>query len=144
MGAIYMSPEFLEEIFPEHTDAVSLLLDLWQVMQAWDDAFDKDDADHHEAYKTALLYLPQNPLYNACSVPFLVAQCYYDWMTANVFEQAGIQLEKAYMLRAGYYRIIISLVHMLQGAEKAEEVAPRIWGYYGEKFTAYQEELSNA
>ena len=139
-----MKIEFLEGIFPKHPDAVRLLMDLWDVMQAWDDAYDNDEADHHEAYRTALIHLPQNPLYNAYSVPFLVAQCYYDWMTANVFESAGIQLEKAYMLRAGFYRIIISLVHMLRGAEKAEELAPRIWGYYGEKFPDYREEQSNA
>ena len=139
-----MSPEFLCDIFPDHPDAVSLLVDLWEVMQAWDDAYDKDPANHHEGYKTALIDLPANPLYQSCSVPFLVAQCFYDWMTANIFEECGIQLEKAYMLRAGYYRIIISLVHMLQGPKEAEKKAPRIWGYYGEKFTDYQEELSNA
>ena len=81
-------------------------------MHAWDDAYDGDPADHEPAYRRALISLPGNPLYQPCMVPFLIKQLYIDWMCANEYEANKEQehLHKAYMLRAGFFRIMTTLV----------------------------------
>lgn len=135
-----MTRDQLLEIFPDQSP-VDLLCGLWDVMQAWDDAEDGDEADHTSAYRQAMIDLPNHPLYQRCSIPFLVAQCYYDWKTANIFEREGRELHKAYMLRAGWYRIIISVIHLLYGNKEAERLAPTIWACYGEEFENYQREM---
>ena len=138
-----ITTESLVEFFPDHPAAIDLLMDLWDVMQSWDDAVDGDPADHAAAYRTAIIHLPSNPLYNACLVPFLVAQCYYDWHTANQLEAIPDELNKAYMLRAGFFRIIISMIHLLRGPDVAEQEAPIIWRMYTEDFNEYQQEIED-
>ena len=121
--------------------AIALLLDLWLIMQCWDDAEDGDPNSHHsKAYRAALLSLPDNPHYLSCSVPFLVRQAYFDWVAANQFESEKEQPHKSYMLRAGYYRIIISLIASIEGIEAAEQQAADVWRCYGETFQQYEEE----
>ena len=138
-----MTRDDIKGFFPDHPDVVNLLVDVWLVMQAWDDAFDGDPADHHEGYKTALIRFPENPAYNQYCVHFLIAQCYYDWMTANEFEKYAIELDKAYMLRAGFFRIVISLIHLVRGSEAAEKEAPVIWRMYTEDFIEYRQEIEH-
>ena len=135
--------EDLQEFFPDHPDAVTLLADVWDVMQAWDDAYDGDPADHHDGYLKAVVKLPENPLYHPLLMPLLIAQCYYDWMTANEFEQNNEHLDKAYILRAGYFRIVITAIHLLYGSESAEREAPVIWRMYTEDFTQYRQEIQS-
>jgi hypothetical protein len=135
-----MTESQLNELFPD-APVVAMLVDLWDVMQAWDDAEDGDEADHSAAYKKALITLPNNPIYNSCNVQFLTAQAFYDWQTANIFEREKCELHKAYMLRAGWYRIVISVVHTLYGPREAERIAPVVWRAYGEKFNNYEEEI---
>ncbi len=133
----------LLEFFPDHPQAADLLILIWDVIQAWDDAYDNDPADHHDGYTKAVVRLPCHPLYSACSVPFLLAQCYYDWMSANQFEEKMEALEKAYMLRAGYFRIIISIMHMLRGPEVTVIEAPTIWRMYIEDWNDYVKEMKD-
>ena len=76
-----------------------------------------------------------------CNIPFLVAQAYYNWQSANEFENNKEELHKAYMLRAGYYGILIMVVHAVHGQEEAERIAPYAWRYYGEKFEEYRKEF---
>ena len=138
-----MTRDDFRDFLPDHPDAVELLVDVWEVMQAWDDAFDGDPANHYEGYKTALIRLPENPIYNQCCVSFLIAQCYYDWMTANQMEYAVEGLHKAYMLRAGFFRIVISLIHLLRGSEIAVMDAPVVWRMYIEDFEEYRQEIED-
>jgi len=121
---------------------IDLMMDLWDVMQAWDDAVDGDEANHAEGYKKAMLNLPNNPYYISCNIPFLVSQSYYNWNTANQFEKDKIELEKAYMLRASYYGIIIMVVHSVHGREEAERIAPYAWRYYDESYEDYYKEMT--
>lgn len=140
-GAI--SHEDLTEFFPDHPEAADLLMLIWDIIQSWDDAYDGDPADHHDGYKKSLIQLPHNPLYTTCGVPFLMSQCYYDWMTANRFEENMESLHKAYMLRAGYFRIIISVMHMLRGPEVTVQEAPVIWRMYIEDWDDYVVEMAD-
>ena len=76
-------------------------------------------------------------------VPFLIKQLYIDWMCANEYEANKEQehLHKAYMLRAGFFRIMTTLVDMLEGTEAAQEKAPRIWRCYGESYQTFEAEV---
>ncbi len=136
--------------FPDHPEAADLLMLVWDVIQAWDDAYDGDPADHHDGYTKAVVKLPCHQLYKPCSVSFLMAQCYYDWMTANDMETAHSQeedmdgLRKAYMLRAGYFRIIISMMHQLRGLDVTVQEAPVIWRMYIEDWDEYVQEMTDA
>ncbi|OED34069.1 hypothetical protein AB832_08180 [Flavobacteriaceae bacterium (ex Bugula neritina AB1)] len=125
----------------EDEKLIDLMMDLWDVMQAWDDAVDGDPHNHAEAYKKAMINLPNNPYYIPCNIPFLVAQAYYNWNTANIFETKKEELEKAYMLRASYYGIIIMVVHTVHGKEEAERIAPYTWRYYDETYKDYHNEM---
>ena len=135
-----MTREQLAGIFPD-AQTIDMLCDLWDVMQAWDDAEDGEIADHSDAYRKAMINLPNNPLYFSCQIPLLVSQAYYDWQAANQFERKGIELHKAYMLRAGWYRIVISVVHFIHGTIEAERLAPVVWSIYGETFEDYKREM---
>ena len=83
-----MNRDDIKSIIGDNKDEkiIDLLVDLWDVMQLWDDAVDGDDAEHSIGYRKAMLSLPQNPYYITCNIPFLVAQAYYNWNTANIFE----------------------------------------------------------
>ena len=138
-----MRRDQLEELFSEQA-IVDLCSDLWLVMQAWDDAVDGDEADHAEAYKAAMIRLPTNPHYSQCVVPLLVSQAYYDWQVANKYEKERRDLEKAFILRAGYYRILISISHIIYGTDHTELIAAAMWDAYGEDFEEYKREVLNA
>lgn len=138
-----VQPEDLMELFPDHPYAADLLMLIWDVIQAWDDAYDGDPADHHDGYTKAVIKLPCHPLYNTCSVSFLLSQCYYDWMTANRLEESMEDLHKAYMLRAGYFRIIISVMHILMGPDVTLDQAPVIWRMYIEDWHEYIQEMQD-
>lgn len=138
-----MTREQLEEIFGDH-DVVPLLLELWDVMQIWDDAQDGDENDFAKGFETTFISMFNNPLYHQLNINFLFTQVFYDWHAANVFESEGIELHKAYMLRAGWYRLLVSLVHMIQGKEAAKNAAPIVYKAYGETFEEYAEEFKNA
>jgi len=125
-------------------NAVKLLLDIWIVIQAWDDAYDGDENDHVEGYKKAMVDLPNNPLYVPAAIAYQIKSIYIDWMAANKFEKRKEHLNKAYMLRASYYRIIIHIVDFLYGVDSAVDVADKIWSCYGEEFKDFEGEILNA
>ncbi len=129
--------------FFEDENAVQLLLDIWLVIQAWDDAHDNDLTGNELAYKKAMIDLPNNPLYQVCSVPFLISQLYVDWCAANEFEEKKDKhnLPKAFMLRAGFYRVMTTLIGILEGQDAAAEKAPQVWRCYGEIYEEYEEEI---
>ena len=129
--------------FVKNDDARQLLLNLWLVIQAWDDAEDGDPHDHAPAYKQAVIDLPNNPLYIPCHLPLLIKQLWLDWTCANEYERGREvdHLHKAYMLRAGSYRVIITLVDLTEGTDAAQEKAPRIWRCYGESYPEFEAEV---
>ena len=127
----------------QNDDARQLLLNLWLVIQAWDDAEDGDPHDHAPVYQRAMIDLPNNPLYQRCNLPLLIRQLWLDWTCANEFERNKEKdhLHKAYMLRAGFYRVMITLVDLTEGTASARRKAPMIWRCYGETYPEYEEEI---
>lgn len=135
--------EFLESWFDDE-DAIRLIIDLWIVIQAWDDAYDGDPADHVQAYEKANLEIPANKWYQPCSICFLLNQVHRQWEVANHFEKHKIELDKAYMLRASFYTLVADVYSAIYGREKAIEFAIACWLFYGEKLETFKEEIENA
>ena len=126
--------------FISDENAVRMMLDIWLIIQAWDDAHDGDPADHEPAYRAAMISLPANPVYQSFPVSLLIRQMFFDWQAANEFEYKKEHLKKAYMLRAGYYRVLLSVISFIHGDKAAENQAAAVWRCYGETFQQYEEE----
>lgn len=121
-----------------------LLLDIWEVIQAWDDLYDGDpNPDFAKAMRQANIDIPQNPLYQTFSTPLQMQKLYLKWEAANAIERAKIreQLPKSYMLRAEYYQLIVDMVCFFEGVEIAALKAPDIWVCYGETYPDYEKEI---
>ena len=122
-------------------NVIKLMLDIWIIIQAWDDAYDGEEADHLPAYKAAMIDLPFNPIYQDYPIALLIKQMYIDWQAANQLEEQQEHLHKAYMLRAGYYRIITTLIAFIEGDTAAEQKAADVWRCYSESYDDYEAEM---
>lgn len=132
------------EHFIENEQARRLLLDIWDVVQAWDDAEDGDvNPQTSRAFRLSNVDLPTNPLYGPFGTAFQIQQMYLKWEAANAFERANMPelLHKSYMLRAEYYQLIVNMVCFFEGVEQAALKAPDIWLCYGETYQTYESEL---
>ncbi len=129
--------------------AVQWLLDLWGVIQVFDDVVDGDQPSRktaREAIFTALVGLPANPFYLANSqilVPMLTAAV-LKWVASDDAERAGEANEQSYMWRAAYYDIVLMVVFLCRGPEYAMTTAKQVLSLYGEPFEAYRKEFENA
>ena len=130
--------------FLSDENAVRLMLDIWLIIQAWDDAYDNDPADHCPAYRAAMISLPTNPIYQNFPISLLIKQMFFDWQAANEFEYRKEHLHKSYLLRAGFYRVLLTVISFIHGDKAAENQAAAVWRCYGETFQQYQEEMNNA
>jgi hypothetical protein len=132
--------EFLESWFNDQ-DAIQLILDVWVVIQAWDDAYDGDPADHVQGYEKSNLELPLNKWYNVVCVPVFLNQVHREWEVANHFEKHKIELEKAWMLRARFYTFVADVYSAVYGRENAIQFATAAWLFYGEKLEDFKNEV---
>lgn len=142
MRAIEVIEKFARTYF-DNENAVKLILDVWIVAQAWDDAHDGDDADHSLGYK-AMLDIQTNPISSQIPIAHSMNKMYRSWSISNVFEAEKQELEKAWMLRAGFYDLMIDVYHGLYGDEKAVDFGVQAWCLYGETLKEYLEEMKNA
>jgi hypothetical protein len=141
----------LEEHFVNALDlpgtAVDWLLDLWRVIQVFDDVHDGDPAgDVMPALWAALVSMPSNPFYqaNAAALQAAVATAILKWHAANEAEDAGQADERSFVWRAAYYDVVLLAVLLCHGQAEALRLAPTIMLMYGEPFAAYREEFPNA
>jgi hypothetical protein len=141
----------LEEHFVNALDlpsvAVDWLLDLWQVIQVFDDAHDGDPVgDVMPALWAALVSMPGNPFYqaHAPALQAAVATAILKWHAANEAEDAGQADERSFVWRAAYYDVVLLAVLLCHGQAEALRLAPTIMLMYGEPFAAYREEFPNA
>ena len=136
--------DFVIGHFVKDNNAQKLLRDIWDVIQAWDDLEDGDaNPNFSKAMRQANLDIPQNPLYAPFATAFQIQQMYLKWCAANAFERAKLRehMPKSYMLRAEYYQLIVNMVCLLEGLEKAALKAADIWLCYGEAFEDYEKEI---
>ena len=127
--------------------AADWLLDLWQVIQVFDDIHDGDPvADVMPALWAGLVTMPSNPFYqaNAAALQAAVATAILKWHAANEAEDAGEADERSFVWRAAYYDVVLLAVLLCHGQAEALRLAPTIMLMYGEPFAAYREEFPNA
>ena len=133
-------------------NAVSFAVDLWTVMQVWDDLIDERDnvpsENIHEAFRRLIYTIPTNPFYaaHAHEIAPLLHNTMLQWMIANTFEsdQKEGDLHKAWMLRAGVYQIFVYIAALAVDPVWASTVGPDIWRTYGETLEDFVEEMKDA
>jgi hypothetical protein len=143
--------ETLEEHFVNALElpdaAVDWLLDLWRVIQVFDDIHDGDPvADVMPALWAALVSMPGNVFYqaNAAALQAAVATAILKWHAANEAEDGGVADERSFVWRAAYYDVVLLVVLLCHGQAEALRLAPAVMLMYGEPFAAYREEFPNA
>ena len=143
--------EALEHHFKHQLDlprpAADWLLDLWQVIQVFDDAHDGDPIGNvMPALWAALVSMPGNVFYqaNAAALQAAVATAILKWHAANEAEDAGEADERSFVWRAAYYDVVLLVVLLCHGQAEALRLAPAVMLMYGEPFAAYREEFPNA
>jgi hypothetical protein len=143
--------EALEQHLTQSLDlpqpAADWLLDLWRVIQVFDDVHDGDPAGPvMPALWAALVSMPGNPFYlsNAAALQAAVATAVLKWHAANEAEDAGEADERSFVWRAAYYDVVLLVVLLCHGQAEALRLAPFVMLMYGEPFADYREEFPHA
>lgn len=127
-------------------DAAAWLLNLWDVIQAFDDLYDGDEVSRQDVLKTlwrVLVSMPANPFHraNEASLTPILSNAICKWQAANVAEEAGEPDERSYMWRASYYDVVMTVVTLCHGPDKAFEKARAVMAMYGEQYADYVKEF---
>jgi hypothetical protein len=128
------------------TDAIVWLLDLWHMSQVFDDVADGDEvkrSDLDKAVWKGLVAMPSNPFYTAhmTALQPALATAILKWKASDDAERAGRADERSFMWRAAYYDIVLLVVLLVHGYDKAMEKASVVMALYGEDFAKYREEF---
>jgi hypothetical protein len=146
----------IAELRTHFSDALDLpqvacdwLLDLWRVIQVFDDVRDGDPVDAPDldtAVWKSLVSMPCNPFFraHADALQSALASAVLKWGAANDVEEAGEPDERAYMWRAGYYDVVLLVVLLCHGPARARELASTVMLMYGEPYSDYRAEFPNA
>lgn len=127
--------DYTPDLFGGNEDAARLVERLCRVAHIWDDLIDKDkdvsDEQINEAFRIALIDLPNNPFYrehNAAIAP-LVYMGVIGYMTANRMERSGDrhQLEIAHGLRYCVAQVAAYAVVATNPLPIAERLLPTAW-----------------
>lgn len=138
--------------FRGDVDAAAFCLDMWNIVQVWDDLVDRDaetPADViNETFRRAVYTIPTNPFYaaHAHELAPLVHNVVLQWQIANTFEQEREEgdVDRAWMLRAGIYQLFVYVAGLAVDPVWAAVVGPSIWRTYGESLADFHEEMNDA
>ena len=139
----------LTETLELPADAAMWLLDLWHMAQVFDDVADGDPvarADLDKAVWKGLVAMPSNPFYTAhiSALQPAMATAILKWKASDDAERAGRADERSFVWRAAYYDIVLLVVLLVHGYDKAMEKASVVMALYGEDFATYREEFPHA
>lgn len=139
----------LREVFILPEGAVSFLLRVWDSIQFFDDVADGDDIkrsdlnvtlwDHFIGYAEDVFFQSNINLLKP-----ILATMVLKWQASDHAERMGQASAKSYMWRAGYYDVVLMVVAIIHGHQKATELSQTVMDFYGETFEEYQEEFTNA
>jgi hypothetical protein len=130
-------------------DAAAWLLNLWDVIQVFDDLYDRDEVSRHAVLTTVwrvLVAMPANPFYkvNEPHLSPIIANALFKWQAANVAEDDNAPTEVSFVWRAAFYDVVLMVVALCHGPDKALEMAHDVMGLYGEKYADYLKEFDYA
>jgi hypothetical protein len=135
---------FYEFGFPE--SAIEWLLMLWHVTQVFDDFADGDAVGRENLDKAiyySLVGMNANSFYSSYRQELtpVVANFILKWNASDTVERQGNVDERSFMWRAAYYDVIMMVVLIVHGFEKAKKIAPFVMNLYGESFDDYKKEF---
>jgi hypothetical protein len=141
---------FFNEAYQGNQAAVMLAITLFDISQAWDDLIDGDSIstkDINQCFLNCLFVLPTNPIAQAMpELPHHIYNVFLRWRDATWLERnepTEDNLNKCYMLRAGFYDIFVLIAAKLYGDDYARRVGPAIRKFYGEKLNEYKQEFQH-
>ena len=128
--------------------AIEWLLMLWHVTQVFDDVADGDEVkrdDLDDAIYFSLVGMNVNAFFKAYSNELLpvVANFILKWQGSDTVERAGEINETSFVWRAGYFDVVMMVVLLCHGQEKAKWLSPYVLKTYGEDFQDYVKEFKN-
>lgn len=129
--------------------AIAWLLDLWRVIQAFDDFADGDAVERSDldtVIWAALVGMPCNAFFAANSqalLPVMATQV-LKWQASDQAERAGNADAKSYMWRAGYYDVVLIVTQLCRGHDFARDAASTAMSLYGETYEDYMKEFTDA
>ena len=127
-------------------EAAGWLLDIWQLIQAWDDVADSDGIERDRldrAIWASLVTMPANPFYlaNAVTLQAGLALLVLKWQASDDAERAGKADARSFMWRAGYYDLVLLVVLLTKGHATAMKDAMTVMHLYGETLHEYLKEF---
>lgn len=142
--------QFFHQAYQGNQAAVMLAITLFDISQAWDDLIDGDSISSEEinqCFLNCLFILPTNPVAQAMpELPHHIYNVFLRWRDATWLERnepTDDNLNKCYMLRAGFYDIFVLIAAKIFGDEYARQVGPEIRKFYGEKLNEYKQEFQH-
>lgn len=117
-------------------DATHFAVQMWDALQQWDDIIDEGRCETPNDLMGWLAFGKEYHPFFAKHSPILrpcFLQLYLSWTSANVLERGSRDdVNKAYMLRAGYYQFLQMMAWCVGGERWAVLVGPDIYRYYAE------------
>jgi len=138
----------ISPILKDNFEAVIFCINLFQVIQVWDDLIDQDNPVEPDqintAFRVALVDILGNPFVanNSRTLAPVLLNCFLQWQDANELEKSPVvkDLNMAYMLRASYYQVVSMCAYLVGGADWSKQVGPDIRRLYDENLNAFIEE----
>ena len=149
MSAEHWLSENLTKRFSLPDDARDWLLSLWNAIQVFDDMADGDFPERdnlNKAVSDTLVLMPASPFYqrNQAALAPLLSVAILKWIASDDAERAGKPTETTFVWRAGYYDIVLAVIEIVHGRQVAMDNAQYVAELYGEQFSEYQKEFSDA
>ena len=141
--------ENLQRVFALPAPAVEWLLMLWCAIQVFDDVADGDPVEREDLNATiwnTLVGMSQNTFWQANShtpAP-VVASMILKWQASDQAERAGKADARSFVWRAGYYDVVLMVVAVCHGTQRATQAAQQVMELYGETLEDYMKEFSHA
>lgn len=130
-------------------DACQWLLDLWRVIQVFDDMADGGEVDRDELNRAiwgALAAMPANPFFqkNSAMLLPLIMVAILKWQASDVVERDHAPTATSFVWRAGYYDIVLAAVLVSHGPDTAADMGHVVMSLYGECLDDYMKEFNHA
>ena len=144
-----MNWALVSQWFLGNREAVAFAAAIWDVMQKWDDVIDEGEtASANDVFSFLLIRMDLDPFFSRHSVVLrpVLFDMYLSWRDATEMEKSGdpADLEKAFMLRAGIYRLYALMAWLIGGEAHSRKVGPEIHRTYGERLADYIKEHTHA
>lgn len=149
MGNVEWLKENLQKVFALPAPAVEWLLMLWGAIQVFDDVADGDPVEREDLNATiwnTLVGMNQNTFWlaNSQTLAPVVASMILKWQASDQAERAGKADARSFVWRAGYYDVVLMVVAVCHGTQRATQAAQQVMELYGETLEDYMKEFSHA